>query len=98
MVEIDRGRRKVWGLGGEPSGWGRGRWDGALSFHLLEISPSFRPHPPQLAGKSSQPYPPSTSRLLTDVLGKGGGLREGRVERGCREGKLKEGEGDPWKG
>lgn len=46
----------------------RGRWDGALSSHLLEISPSLRPHPhtpparlatpPQLAGKRSQPYPP----------------------------------------
>lgn len=36
---------KVWGLGGEPSGWGRGRWNGALSFYLLETSPPSRPHP-----------------------------------------------------
>lgn len=73
MVEIDRGRRKVWGLGRELSGWGRGRWDGALSFHLLEISPSFRPHPPQLAGKSSQPYPPLHKPIAYRCSRKGGG-------------------------
>ena len=94
---------KVWGFGGEPSGWGRGRWNGALSFYLLETSPPSRPRPhtqpvrlatpPQLAGKSS---PPTIRRLLTDVLGKGG-LREGRAELGCREGKVKAGGGNSWK-
>lgn len=45
MIEIDLGRREVWGLGGKLRGWGRERWDTALSFQFREISSSFRPHP-----------------------------------------------------
>lgn len=101
MVEMDRGRREVGGLGRGLSAWGRGRWDGALSSHLLEISPSLRPHPhtppawlatpPQLAGKRSQPYPPHKPIAYRCSRERGGGLKGERVERGCREGKLKEG-------
>lgn len=100
-MEIDLGRREM-GFGRWLSGWGRERWDGALSFHLREINPFFRPPPhsqparaqlatpPQLVGKRSQPYPPPQADCL-QMCQERGGVGRSLGGWGCREGKLKKG-------
>ena len=63
----------------------------------LQATPS---HPACQAGHTPtagwEELSPPIRQLLTDVLGKGG-LREGRAEWGCREGKVKAGRGNSWK-